>query len=108
MYSQACVKNSVHRGEVYTPGRPPPPPRRPLQRTVRILLECVLVKSITVTQQGDLFSGKQSGSWLTCMNSSRDVLIAGDLNVCLYKLSDKGLLFLDYSHQLGLYDSIHC
>ena len=24
------------------PGRPPPPPRRPLQRTVRIPLECIL------------------------------------------------------------------
>ena len=42
MFSQACVKNSVHReGEVYTPlGRHPcSPGRRLLQRTVRILLE---------------------------------------------------------------------
>ena len=62
MFSQACVKNSVHREEVYTPpcadtpprtdpptqvdtllGRHPHPIRRPLQRTVRILLECILV-----------------------------------------------------------------
>ena len=66
MFSQACVKNSVHTGVVYTPlgrhptwadtprpdtpqGRhpqadtPAPPPRRRLQRTVRILLECILV-----------------------------------------------------------------
>ena len=25
MFSQACVKNSVHMGEVYTPGQTPPP-----------------------------------------------------------------------------------
>ena len=38
----AC--HSVHGEEVYTPlGRHPPPPRRPLQRMVRILLECILV-----------------------------------------------------------------
>ena len=72
MVSQACVKNSVHRGEVVyipeadTPRRPTPPladttpslsrhpprqtphlsrhpSRRPLQRAVRILLECILV-----------------------------------------------------------------
>ena len=76
MFSQACVKNSVHRCRVYPNmhwGRypntqrilgyttPPPsacwdthppgqtplvdnPSRRPLQRTVRILLESILVK----------------------------------------------------------------
>ena len=68
MFSQACVKNSVHRGvrgrctyplppaRQMPPGQTPPlgrhpPPwadvypsvRRPLQRTVRILLECILV-----------------------------------------------------------------
>ena len=51
MFSQACVKNSVHSGgggEVYPSmhwGRHPwaDTPRRPLQRTVRILLECFLV-----------------------------------------------------------------
>ena len=51
MFSQAaCFKNSVHRrgGEhpldTHTPWIPlPPHPRRPLQRTVRILLECILV-----------------------------------------------------------------
>ena len=72
MFSQACVKNSVHGGGCvsqhalgqtpptqcmlgYTPpgqttpraDTPPPfrhiPHRRPLQRTVRILLECILV-----------------------------------------------------------------
>ena len=50
MFSQAFVKNSVHRGEgVHPPGRHPPPlgrhplPRLPLQRMVRILLECILV-----------------------------------------------------------------
>ena len=61
MFSQACVKNSVH-GGVYTSmhwGRHPcpwsdtqtplpsacwdTPPRRSLQLTVRILLECILV-----------------------------------------------------------------
>ena len=65
MFSQACVKNSVHRG-VYTrvppaqcmlgyipladtsladtpPQTDPPPPRQPLQRTLRILLECILL-----------------------------------------------------------------
>ena len=69
MFSQACVKNSVHRGMYPSmhwgggvadttladtpPGRDPPwvdtpgqtPPQRPLQRTVRILLECILVCS---------------------------------------------------------------
>ena len=69
MFSQVCVKNSVHREEVYThtPGRhplgrhtplgshplgrhfwantpaPPPQGRQLLQQTVRILLECNLV-----------------------------------------------------------------
>ena len=61
MFSQACVKNSVHGGEAYTPhpgrhplgrhppGRHPPPwtdtphIRLPLQWTVRILLECIPV-----------------------------------------------------------------
>ena len=85
MFSQACIKNSVHRGDMSSgsggctpprqtptpqedtppgrhpaPGRhplqadtphrqtPPPsrqrhPPRRPPQRTVRILLECILL-----------------------------------------------------------------
>ena len=60
MFSQACVKNSVHGGQAYTPllGRHPPgqifshtspctdtlpPPRRPFQRMVRILLECILI-----------------------------------------------------------------
>ena len=38
MFSQACVKNSVHRG-----GGEAWQERRPLQRTVRILLECILV-----------------------------------------------------------------
>ena len=27
-------------------GVPPPPPRQPLQRTVRVLLECILVVSV--------------------------------------------------------------
>ena len=36
MFSQACVKNSVH--------TVPSALRRPLQRTVRILLECILVQ----------------------------------------------------------------
>ena len=35
MFSQPCVKNSVH--------TPPLAPRRPLQQTVHILLECILV-----------------------------------------------------------------
>ena len=65
MFSQACVKSSIHMG-VYTsmhwaggwvdtpwadtpwpthpPGQTPPlSPKRPLQWTVRILLECILV-----------------------------------------------------------------
>ena len=66
MFSQASVKNSVHRkgrGELSTSrsGVTPPrhtlglgihpspgihPPRRPLQRTVRILLECIPVAGI--------------------------------------------------------------
>ena len=72
MFSQVCVKNSVYRGRVYpsmhwgrhppaqcmlrytpcpravTPGQTPP---WPLQRTVRILRECILVyvwKSCTI------------------------------------------------------------
>ena len=64
MLSQTCVKNSIHSGGgVYThthlarhtPGRHPPPlSRRPPQRTVRILLECILVcesifSSVTVS-----------------------------------------------------------
>ena len=69
MFSQACVKNSVHGGGVHPPGQTPlplwhtpprqtPPRKTPplgqthlslpgrrlLQRTVRILLECILVK----------------------------------------------------------------
>ena len=76
MFSQACVKNSVQGGVHPLPprqtgrhplGRPPhplgrhpppgrhlPPPqgrsllRRPLQRTVRILLECILVFNDTI------------------------------------------------------------
>ena len=58
MFSEACVKNSVHRGEVYPGiplGRPPqadtPLGRQPSQtlwdtvnkQAVRILLECILV-----------------------------------------------------------------
>ena len=62
MFSQACVKNSVHGGEDVqplgrhpledTPGQTPswadppgqtPPGRQLLQLTVRILLECILV-----------------------------------------------------------------
>ena len=42
---QVCL--SVHRWGVYNPpGQTPPPPRWPLQRTVRILLECILVQLI--------------------------------------------------------------
>ena len=45
-FSQVCVKNSVHEGGV-PPGQadthPPPPIRQPLQQTVDILLECILV-----------------------------------------------------------------
>ena len=45
MFSQACVKNSVHArgGGVHPLGRHPPG-RRLLQRTVRILVECILVE----------------------------------------------------------------
>ena len=62
MFSQVCVKNSVQGGVSHhalgqtpswadtPPGRHPPgrlpqadTPRRPLQRTVHILLECILV-----------------------------------------------------------------
>ena len=44
MFSQACVKNSSHEGEVHPPPRQTPSPlRRLLQRTVRIILECILV-----------------------------------------------------------------
>ena len=52
---EACVKNSVHEGKVYTPRQVTPPPgRHPLptrllQRTVRILLECILVWSEFLT-----------------------------------------------------------
>ena len=84
MFSQACVKNSVHGpggcipactgadtplpsacwdtppradlgrhpqgkhppGQTPPLGRPPPLHRRPLQRTVRILLECILVSRL--------------------------------------------------------------
>ena len=59
MISQVCVKNSVQGGVClwvwgYTlPGRHPrgqtPLPRQPLQqRTVRILLECILVHTVTI------------------------------------------------------------
>ena len=65
MFSQACVKNSVHGGEVggvclwdqrgvytsrQTPlplgryqGKHPPPPKADTRRTIRMLLECILV-----------------------------------------------------------------
>ena len=49
IFSQACVKNSVHRGLCTPPGQTPsprqtpPPGRRLLQWTIRILLECILV-----------------------------------------------------------------
>ena len=55
MFSQACVKTSVHGGGVdrvhNPPGQTPPwvdtpttaPSRQSLQRTVHILLECILV-----------------------------------------------------------------
>ena len=58
MFSQACVKNSVHRGGVVytppiradplppsgqTPTQTPPKPRRSLQQTVHILLERILI-----------------------------------------------------------------
>ena len=49
-----CFKSSVHGGcippgqtplgQTPSPGQTPPPPRRPLQWTERILLECILVK----------------------------------------------------------------
>ena len=66
-FSQASVKNSVHRGRCTSPrqtplgrhtppsrhppwadiplGRHPPPMRRLVQRTVRILLECIFVSN---------------------------------------------------------------
>ena len=44
MFSQACVKHSVHMGWGGGGGREWQD-RRPLQRTVRILLECILVLS---------------------------------------------------------------
>ena len=67
MFSQACIKKSLHRGRRTAPslgrdplGRDPPqadtparqtapshPIRRPLQRTVRILLKCILVIHVT-------------------------------------------------------------
>ena len=49
MFLHLSVSHSVHRGGgavIHPPGRhnpPRPPSRRPLQRTVRILLECFLV-----------------------------------------------------------------
>ena len=61
MFSQVCVKNSVHRGgnwgrhphlpnacwDTHTPGQTPPSPfPMPLKRTVRILLECILVRCV--------------------------------------------------------------
>ena len=44
MFSQACVKNSVHSGGVcrQTTHGQTSPPRRPLQQTVHILLEWIL------------------------------------------------------------------
>ena len=50
MFSQACVKNSVYRWDVHPSWTDTPPPRRLLQRTVRILLECILV-NINVSQK---------------------------------------------------------
>ena len=51
IFSEACVKNSVHGGGVsasvhagiHRPPEQTPPSRRPLPRTARILLECILV-----------------------------------------------------------------
>ena len=49
MFLHLSVSHSVHRGclgrHPSTEGHPPPP-RRPMQRTVRILLECILVQSV--------------------------------------------------------------
>ena len=56
--NEACVKNSVQEGvclsaywNTHPPGQTPPvdpPPRPPLQRTVRILLECFLVSLLSL------------------------------------------------------------
>ena len=63
------VCDSVHRGvsdRHLSLGRPPPPPdrhalprKRPLQRTVRILLECILVFSIFVGPPWQLLSAAE-------------------------------------------------
>ena len=55
MFLHLSVGHSVHRGGVYPSmhwadtRRVDTPPRPPLQRTVRILLECILVHTISYT-----------------------------------------------------------
>ena len=81
IFSEACVKNSVHRGGAWSPGGVPgpggwgvpgpggwgvpgpgggvcaDPPRWLLLRAVRILLECILVeKKFHVTRNSAFFS----------------------------------------------------
>ena len=80
IFSQACVKNSVHGGRGVclsacwdTPPwtdpphgqTPPPPSRRLLQRTVRILLECILVPYATSDQP----AATKPSSWTMTLNA---------------------------------------
>ena len=55
MFLHLSVSHSVHKGVVYTPQEDTPnpqadtpPPRWPLNRAVRILLECILVTYCSV------------------------------------------------------------
>ena len=50
MFSQACVKDSAHRGGggVHAHGRHPPRADTSPLRTVRILLECILVRAVAM------------------------------------------------------------
>ena len=81
MFSLVCVKKSVHGGD--TPPRQTPP-RRPLQRTIRILLECILVLSSNSMNSSTTYCGKtRLFSWPTCLlrvfgSSFTDIIFAHD------------------------------
>ena len=97
MFSQACVNNSVHRGVVWrgggicVTGVRARQERWPLQRTVRILLECILVNAfifesikVRVSHEPILFLNK----FMRFKNAKRLICINYHCIVCLYFLTD--------------------
>ena len=83
MFSQARVKNSIHgEGGAVRPRGQTPPPRRPLQRMVRIQLECILVMQFLIVYS----CSRSSVRLIPClikvyrlMNCSSSVLVSDRL-----------------------------